>query len=115
MSKKEETTVKQAENKQEIDSIEPTPLKVHCKPTYNFQSLEFDYEVLDEIDIQNMFNIYQSMLEHLIEIAPSQEPAKNVEPATEGQLAILKKYNIKHKPNVSKEEASRLIQKSMGK
>lgn len=117
MSKKEETTVRQAENKQEIETIEPTPIKVHCKPTYNFQSVEFDYEVYTEIELKEMFDIYQKMLEKLIEIAPSQEPVKKepVEPATEGQLAILKKYNIKYKANVSKEEASKLIQKSMGK
>lgn len=117
MSNKEETIVKQAENNQEIESTEITPLKIHCKPTYNFQSVEFDYEVYTEKDLDDMFGIYQSMLEHLIEIAPNQDSVKKepVEPATEGQLAILKKYNIKHKPNVSKEEASRLIQKSMGK
>lgn len=117
MSKKEETIGKQAENNVEIDSTEITPLKVHCKPTYNFQSVEFDYEVYTEEDIENMFKIYKQMIENLVEIAPSQEPVKKepVEPATEGQLAILKKYNIKYKPNVSKEEASKLIQKSMGK
>ena len=115
MSKKEETIVKQAENKQEIETIEPTPIKVHCKPTYNFQSVEFDYEVYTEEDLDKMFNIYSEMVDNLMDIAPNQEPAKNVEPATESQLAILKKYNIKYKPNVSKEEASRLIQKSMGK
>lgn len=115
MSKKEETTVKQAGNNVEIDSTEVAPLKIHCKPTYNFQSVEFDYEVYTEKDLDDMFNIYKEMIDNLVEIAPNQEPVKNTEPATEGQLAILKKYNIKHKPNVSKEEASKLIQKSMAK
>lgn len=90
--------------------------KVKCKPTYNFQSVEFEWEVRCPEDVEGMFEVYKVLLEGLIRVAPSQpgQPAE-VEPATEKQLEILKKFKIPHKANISKEEAGKLIKKNIEK
>ena len=94
-------------------------LKVHCKPTYNYQSVEFDWEIKYPEDEEHMFEVYKRLLEGLIAIAPEQpDKGKAIvkeEPATEKQLEILKKFKISHKANISKKEASELIKKSMSK
>lgn len=104
---------------EELDEIEPEiesiPFKVKCKPTYNFQSIEFEWEIRNPQDQEYMFEVYKELLEGLIRLAPNQDKAENVEPATEKQLEILKKFKIPHKGNVSKEEANKLIQKSLKK
>lgn len=95
-------------------------LKVHCKPTYNYQSVEFDWEIKDlGEDINKLKAVYLALTNMLIEIAPEQpEKGKAVvkeEPATVKQLEILKKFKIPHNPHVSKEEASKLIQNNLKK
>lgn len=94
-------------------------LKVHCKPTYNYQSVEFDWEIKYPEDQEHMFEVYKGLLEGLIAIAPAQpEKGSTVvkeEPATVKQLEILKKFKIPHNPHVSKEEASKLIQNNLKK
>lgn len=95
--------------------IESIPFKVKCKPTYNFQSIEFEWDIKNPQDQEYMFEVYKELLEGLIRLAPSQERVEEVEPATEKQLEILKKFKIPHKGNVSKEEANKLIQKSLKK
>lgn len=97
-------------------------IKCKCKPTYNFQSIEFEWELdLDDGNsICNMFDLYDDLLENLQLSAPVQPTAQKKEevvedPATEKQLQILNKFKIKHSPNVSKREANELIQKSMRK
>lgn len=94
---------------------EEKTLILKCKPTYNFQSIEFEWEVKTPTDVDNVFAIYKELLDGLISIAPNQEKVEEIEPATEKQLEILKKFKIKHKANVSKEEANKLIQKSLKK
>ena len=54
-------------------------MKFKCKPTYQFQSIEFDFEVDDncapvaEQDIKDMFELYGKVLKGLMEIAPIQD------------------------------------------
>ena len=105
---------------EELEEIEPEiqskTFKVKCKPTYNFQSIEFEWEINSPLDQEYMFEVYKDLLEGLIRIAPNQpEKTEEVELATEKQLEILKKFKIPHKANVSKEEANKLIQKSLKK
>ena len=100
---------------EELEEIKPVSFKVKCKPTYNFQSIEFEWEINNPEDQEYMFEVYQELLEGLIRIAPNQEKVVESEPATEKQLEILKKFKIPHKANVSKEEASKLIQNNLKK
>lgn len=103
-----------------FEESEPEPIKImiHCKPNYAFQSLEFDYEVEDTEDIDRMFELYEKLVNKLKEIAPEQpvngKPVVKEELATEKQLLILKKFGIQHSKDITKKEASKLIQLSMG-
>ncbi len=94
-------------------------IKVKCKPTYQFQSIEFEWEVdLDEdleLTTMGMFNFYNTLLQGLIKIAPTQDSKEPFEPATAKQLEILKKFKLSNKQNISKQEATILIQKSLKK
>ena len=93
---------------EELDEIESIPFKVKCKPTYNFQSIEFEWEIRNPEDQEYMFEVYKELLEGLIRIAPSQEKVVESEPATEKQLEILKKFKISHKANISKKRSKRI-------
>jgi hypothetical protein len=84
-----------------------------CKPTYKFQSIEFEIDCERE-DLPNVMDLYEEILEGLIRISPDQS-GEYKEPATEKQLAILKKFRIPHPINVGKEEARKLINESMNK
>ena len=93
---------------------------VHCKPVYNYQSVEFDFLVQDETDITEMEQLYSKMLEMLVRVsqnAPQVEAKKPVapveEPATEAQKQILRNFHIDFKPDITKKQAHNLIKKSM--
>lgn len=95
-------------------------IKCKCKPAYNFQSIEFEYEIdLDDNEtICEMFDLYDDLLENLMASAPAQSVTNTEsteELATEKQIEILNKFNIKHKQNVTKKEADELIKKSIKK
>lgn len=104
---------------EELMDSEPKTIKLKCKPTYNFQSVEFEYFVDSEEDVEAMFELYSHILTKLMEIAPeqpNQQPSKPVEePATEKQIEILKKFKIPFSKNVSKKEAALLIKNSIEK
>lgn len=99
----------------ETEEVKPTSFKVKCKPTYNFQSIEFEWELNCPKDLDYMFDVYRELLEGLIRIAPNQEKVEEKEPATKKQLEILNRFKIPHKANVSKEEAGKLIQNNLKK
>lgn len=88
----------------------------HCKPCYNFQSVEFDYEG-DEDDIPEMMKLYEKIMNGLAKIAvaqPGQKPA--VDSPSEKQFEIMDKYGIKYDPKtITKKEAQRLINESINK
>lgn len=91
-------------------------LTFKCKPTYNFQSIEFEVKcrTMDELPV--VIDIYQAVLNELIRIAPEQ-PAKTVAPAAElataKQREILDKFHLKYKSNITKQEAQELIKQSI--
>lgn len=86
-----------------------------CKPTYNFQSVEFEFYGRVE-DIPHMVEVYQAVLNELMRIAPEQ-PTKTVAPAAElataKQREILDKFHLKYKSNITKQEAQELIKQSI--
>lgn len=93
---------------------------VHCKPVYNYQSVEFDFLVQAEEDIAEMEQLYSKMLEMLVRVsqnAPQKDVSKPVapveEPASEKQKEILRNFHIDFKPDITKKQAHALIKKSM--
>ena len=101
----------------------PELLIVHCKPVYNYQSVEFDVVIhknLEEVDFAYMENLYKGMLEMLVRVsqnAPQKDVSKPVapveEPASEKQKEILRNFHIDFKPDITKKQAHALIKKSM--
>lgn len=55
---------------------------VKCKPVYNFQSVEFEMEIdpNNELEIINLFNVYNTMLAYMKNIAPEQEKISTFSP-----------------------------------
>lgn len=98
-------------------------IKLRCKPTFNFQSIEFEYDVEENNSesITNCMKIYKELIDALIAVAPEQESVKKPvrkivsEPATEKQIAIMEKFGIKFKDTISKSEAQALIKSSIEK
>ena len=113
MSREQVTFVKQAENSQE------TGITFKCKPTYNFQSIEFEITTadLDELKAQ-----YKAVLEVLMEVVNETGEQKertkekvNQDPPTEGQIKLLKGYKIPYNESTTKAQASALIKESIAK
>ena len=88
-------------------------MNVKCKVVYDFQSLEFDYEVNNEEDKRNMFALYKELLEGLKQLGDEiPNPNKNAkkqpvkeEMATAGQVKFLLNMGF------SEEEAKRMTKK----
>ena len=90
-----------------------------CKPTYDFQSVEFDWPVQSDEDIADMEAMYQKILDMLVRIAPEQGGTKKAkavpaEPlATEGQKKTMDRFNIHYDSTTTKKQATALIQASI--
>ncbi len=103
--------------------LHPIILTVHCKPVYNYQSVEFDIDIhkgLEEVDFAYMENLYKGMLEMLVRVsqnAPQAESKKPTAPveelASEKQKEILRNFHIDFKEPLTKKQAHALIKKSM--
>lgn len=99
-------------------------LRVHCKPVYNYQSVEFDWDIrLDSCEADDrgeMEWLYAKMLEMLVRVsqnapqAEAKKPAAPVEElASEKQKEILRNFHIDFKEPLTKKQAHALIKKSM--
>ena len=98
-------------------------LKVHCKPVFNYQSIEFDWVIPSEFteeDLAELEQVYSKMLAMLVRasaIAPQTEAKKPAAPveelASEKQKEILRNFHIDFKPDITKKQAHALIKKSM--
>lgn len=88
-------------------------MNVKCKVVYDFQSLEFDYEVNNAEDKKDMFALYRSLLEGLKQLGDEiPNPNKNAKKqpvkeamATAGQVKFLVNMGF------SEEEAKRMTKK----
>lgn len=94
---------------------EPRITHIKCKPTYAFQSIEFEWDLTDE-NFEEMILLYSRLVEALKDIAPEQpdsnkKPAKKGPAATPSQLALLDKLKVKHAKDITAKEASVLIDK----
>lgn len=86
-----------------------------CKPVFNFQSVEFDYNVNTPEDLTDMFELFSKVVKGLQEIAPEQSKVTvNREPlASEKQRQIMKANGIPFTALTTRSEATALISKSM--
>lgn len=112
---------------QELERREFEPKKtisIHCKPCYNYQSLEFDFILKDNLsNLPQLENIYLAFVQMLSRIAekepnlsnyPSKKESKPKEPlATAKQKDIMDKFKIPYTSATTQKEASALIQKSI--
>ena len=88
-------------------------MNMKCKVVYDFQSIEFDYEVNNKEDEKNMFATYKALLEGLKQLGDEiPNPNKNAkkqpvkeEMATAGQVKFLVNMGF------SEEEAKRMTKK----
>lgn len=87
-------------------------MTIHAKPTFNFQTLEFDLDVYGEEDMKKLKDFYRECLELLIEVTTVQQKEEKVL-ATEKQKAIMDKYKIPYDDDTTSTEAQQLIQKSI--
>lgn len=94
-------------------------MTLHFKPTYNFQTVEFDVDMEKKEDLDDAFELYAELIKRLKEVAPEQPNNNNSKPneplATERQKEVMDKFNIAYEPNITKAKASKLIAYSMGK
>lgn len=101
---------------------------VKCKPVYNFQSVEFEFEIDPnseeyENQLEQLFDIFVDMLDGLEEIAPEQQKVQNVAPrsakkeelASENQKKYLDRLGIPYPDDITKKEAFNLIKEVQGK
>ena len=86
-----------------------------CKPVYQFQSIEFDYNVESEADLPKMFDLFEKVLKGLMEFAPEQQKAvvNREPPATDKQREIMRINGIPFTNLTTRSEAQKLIQKSL--
>lgn len=98
-----------------------------CKPVFNFQSIEFEYEIdinsetYDE-ELAQMFCIYADMLSGLKNIAPEQGKVNtpNIgskpkeELASDAQKNLLKKLGLPYDDDITKKEAFNMIKSAQG-
>ncbi len=84
-----------------------------CKVVYDFQSVEFEYEVDGAGEMERMYEIYKAILNGLKEIAdetpnPSKMPQKK---ANKEEMASAGQVNYLISLGLSREEAEKLTKK----
>lgn len=98
---------------------------IKCKPVYNFQSVEFEFEIPDDIKdtkiidklYDSMFKMYEECLHRLKEVAIEQPvqakpiPIKQEPKATPGQVQCLVNFGIEKSvaEKMTKAEAGKKI------
>lgn len=94
---------------------QPKVVKFKCKPTYNFQSIEFEIECLEN-NLEPMFSLYRRVVEGLIKVTPDQ-PKNGVSstPASAKQLEIMDKFRIPYQPGITYDQADAKIKESYAK
>lgn len=111
------------ETLEDNEQLSPIRHTIHCKPVYNYQSVEFDWDIHignEEEDLADMEHLYTMMLEMLVRVsqnAPQKDVSKPVQPqeelASEKQKQILRDFHIEFKEPLTKKQAHALIKKSM--
>lgn len=96
---------------------EPKGTWMHFKPSYNFQTVEFDMFVTDD-NLEAVEAELQKAVRLMMATAPEQpEQAKKAKgpKATKKQLQLLEKLHIMYNQDITAKEASQLIDEAFGK
>ena len=91
---------------------------VKCKPVWQFQSCEFEFDLTDKKELPEMFDLYSEILNGLMLIAPEQKKEVNQSKpklASDRQREIMRKFDIPFTLETTAEEAQKLIQESVQK
>lgn len=104
------------------EDYEDNLIVMHCKPVYNFQSIEFDMTVnkSDPESLEELKGLYSSILNILQSVAVDQPaqvkprplPSEEDRP-TPKMLEIMDRFGIAHDQYTTKKQAQALIEKSM--
>lgn len=104
------------------DEQENSTLLMHCKPVFNFQSIEFDCVINpnNPEDIDYMMSVYQSILNRLMQVAVDQPKQVYIPPkeelATESQKQTMLAHKIKFDERTCTiKQARKLITESLEK
>lgn len=122
---REEFDALEQEQKDEIINVllastqaeEPKGTWMHFKPSYNFQTVEFDMFVTDD-NLEAVEAELQKAVRLMMATAPEQpEQAKKSKgpKATKKQLQLLEKLHIMYNQDITAKEASQLIDEAFGK
>ena len=96
---------------------EPKGTWMHFKPSYNFQTVEFDMFVTDD-NLEAVEAELQKAVRLMMATAPEQpEQAKKSKgpKATKKQLDLLERLHIMYNQDITAKEASQLIDEAFGK
>lgn len=91
---------------------------VKCKPVWQFQSCEFEFDINGKEDLPKLFDTYSEILNGLMLIAPEQKKEViQTKPklASDKQREIMRKFDIPFTLETTAEEAQKLIQESVQK
>ena len=93
-----------------------------AKPCFNFQTIEFEFEVNTKEDWDRFIAAYSRCYHALQKIAPEDIKINGkklksiqIDPATDRQKEIMDEHGIDYPENISRKAASKLIQESMEK
>ena len=104
------------------EDYQDNSLLMHCKPVFNFQSIEFDIVVNpnDPESMEYMKGVYSQVLNCLMAVAVNQpnQPGAKKEPELEDQPTkkmkdIMDKFGINYDKYTTKKQAQALIEKSL--
>lgn len=102
-----------------MEKTEKKGVLMHFKPTYDYQTIEFDYEYTPENE-ETIIELLDRCYQMMMATAPIQPdtakkaPKKAYEPkATVKQLNYLKNLGVKHSPDITAAEASKLIKEAI--
>lgn len=104
------------------EDYQDNSLLMHCKPVFNFQSIEFDIVVNpnDPESMEYMKGVYSQVLNCLMAVAVEQpnQPGAKKEPPLEDRptvkmIEIMDKYGINYDKYTTKKQAQALIEKSL--
>lgn len=89
-------------------------MKYKCKPTFNFQSIEFEWDTEQDGSYEEMIAHYNRVVDDLEKTVTKKQEEKSPL-ATEAQKKIMKENGIKFSDKTTKDEAHRLIDASIAK
>ena len=84
---------------------------IKCKPVYNFQSVEFEFEINGVNDLPEMFALYKLIVSGLKDIAPEQPAQPKAVTIPKEPMATEKQKNLLIKLGLDEKEVNKMTTK----